>query len=131
MNGGALSKMLPIFRVGLGGPIGDGNQWMSWIHIDDLCNLILNAIKEKKYSGVFNAVSPKPVKMKEFSSVLAKCLNRPNLLPVPGSTLKLILGDGAKLVLEGQRVVSIRLKNNFFKFKYPTLQNALSALTKN
>ena len=129
VNGGALGKMLPIFKVGLGGPIGDGNQWMSWIHIDDLCDIIVNAIKDKKYSGIINAVSPEPVKMREFSSTLAQCLKRPNLLPVPGSTLKLILGDGAKLLLEGQKIKSIKL-NNFFKFKYPLLQEALYSLTK-
>ncbi len=130
-GGGALGKMIPIFKLGLGGPIGNGNQWMSWIHRDDLCELIINAIKDKKYNGIFNAVAPEPVKMREFSSKLAISLKRPNLLPVPGAPLRLMLGDGAKLVLEGQRVISIRLKNNFFKFKYPTLQNALSALTKN
>jgi len=129
VNGGALGKMLPIFKVGLGGPIGDGNQWMSWIHIDDLCNIIVNGIKDKKYSGIINAVSPQPVTMKEFSSMLAKCLQRPNLLPIPSATLKLILGDGAKLLLEGQKIKSIKL-NNFFKFKYPLLQEAISSLTK-
>ena len=129
LNGGALGKMLPIFKIGLGGPIGDGNQWMSWIHIDDLCNIIVNGVKDKKYSGIINAVSPQPVKMKEFSSTLAKCLQRPNLLPVPGATLKLILGDGAKLLIEGQKIKSIKL-NNFFKFKYPLLQEAISSLTK-
>jgi len=129
VKGGALGKMLPIFKLGLGGPIGDGNQWMSWIHIDDLCNIIVNGIKDKKYSGIINAVSPQPVRMKEFSSTLANCLNRPNLLPVPGATLKLILGDGAKLLLEGQKIKSIKL-NDFFKFKYPLLQSAISSLTK-
>jgi len=129
LNGGALGKMLPIFKVGLGGPIGDGNQWMSWIHIDDLCNIIINGVKDKKYSGIINAVSPQPVKMKEFSSTLAKCLQRPNLLPVPGATLRLILGDGATLLLEGQKIKSIKL-NNFFKFKYPRLQEAISSLTR-
>ena len=129
VNGGALGKMLPIFKVGLGGPIGDGNQWMSWIHIEDLSNIIVNGLKDKKYSGIINAVSPQPVKMKEFSSMLAKCLQRPNFLPVPGATLKLILGDGAKLLLEGQKIKSIKL-NNFFKFKYPLLQEAISSLTK-
>ena len=81
VNGGALGKMLPIFKIGLGGPIRDGNQWMSWIHIDDLCDIIVSAIKDKKYSGIINAVSPEPVKMREFSSTLAQCLKRPNLLP--------------------------------------------------
>jgi len=129
VDGGALGKMLPIFQVGLGGPIGDGNQWMSWIHIDDLCNIIVSGIKDKKYSGIFNAVSPQPVKMKEFSFMLAKCLQRPNLLSVPGASLKLILGDGAKLLLEGQKIKSIKLKN-VYKFKYPLLQEAISSLTK-
>ena len=129
VNGGALGKMLPIFKVGLGGPIGDGNQWMSWIHIDDLCDIIVNGIKDKKYSGVINAVSPKPVKMKEFSSILAKSLQRPNLLPVPAASLKLILGDSAKLLLEGQNIKSVKL-NKFFKFKYPLLEEAIFSLTK-
>tara|TARA_B100000900_G_scaffold200145_1_gene169693 strand:- start:67 stop:999 length:933 start_codon:yes stop_codon:yes gene_type:complete len=129
VNGGALGKMLPIFKVGLGGPIGDGNQWMSWIHIDDLCNIIVNGIKDKKYSGVINAVSPQPVQMKEFSFMLAKCLKRPNLLSVPGASLKLILGDSAKLLLEGQKIKSIKL-NNLFQFKYPLLREAIFSLTK-
>ena len=129
VNGGALGKMLPIFKVGLGGPIGDGNQWMSWIHIDDLCDIIVNGIKDKKYSGVINAVSPQPVQMKEFSFMLAKCLKRPNLLSVPGASLKLILGDSAKLLLEGQKIKSIKL-NNLFQFKYPLLREAIFSLTK-
>ncbi len=129
-DGGALGKMLPIFKLGLGGPIGGGNQWMSWIHIDDLCNLIINAIKNKKYSGVINAVAPEPVTMGNFTSILAKCLKRPNLLTVPGATLKFLLGDGAKLVLEGQKVNSTKLNRDFYKFKYPFLPEALSSLTK-
>ncbi len=128
-DGGALGKMLPIFKVGLGGPIGDGKQWMSWIHRSDLCALITQALVNKKYSGVFNAVAPKPVLMKDFSQTLGKCLNRPNLLPVPGSVLKILLGDGAKVVLEGQKVLSSKLKN--YKFKYPLLQKAIYASTKN
>ncbi len=128
-DGGALGKMLPVFKIGLGGPIGDGMQWMSWIHRSDLCALITNALVDKKYSGVFNAVAPKPVLMKDFSQTLGKCLNRPNLLPVPGSVLKILLGDGAKVVLEGQKVISSKLKN--FKFKYPLLEKAIYASTKN
>ena len=128
-DGGALGKMLPVFKIGLGGPIGDGMQWMSWIHRSDLCALITNALVDKKYSGVFNAVAPKPVLMKDFSQTLGNCLNRPNLLPVPGAVLKILLGDGAKVVLEGQKVVSSKLKH--FKFKYPLLEEAIYASTKN
>ena len=128
-DGGALGKMLPVFKIGLGGPIGDGMQWMSWIHRSDLCALITNALVDKKYSGVFNAVAPNPVLMKDFSQTLGKCLNRPNLLPVPGAVLKILLGDGAKVVLEGQKVTSNKLKN--FNFKYPLLEKAIYASTKN
>ena len=121
--------MLPIFKIGLGGPIGDGKQWMSWIHRSDLCALITQALVDKKYSGIFNAVSPNPVLMKDFSQILGKCLNRPNLLPVPGAVLKILLGDGAKVVLEGQKVISSKLKN--YAFKYPLLEKAIYASTKN
>jgi len=128
-DGGALGKMLPVFKIGLGGPIGDGMQWMSWIHRSDLCALITRALVDKKYSGVFNAVAPNPVLMKDFSQTLGKCLKRPNLLPVPGAVLKILLGDGAKVVLEGQKVISTKLKN--FSFKYPLLEKAIYASTKN
>ncbi len=128
-DGGALGKMLPVFKLGLGGPIGDGMQWMSWIHRSDLCSLIINALVDKKFSGVFNAVAPEPVLMKDFSKTLGKCLNRPNLLPVPRAVLKILLGDGAKVVLEGQKVISSKLKN--FNFKYPLLEKAIYVSTKN
>ena len=130
-DGGALGKMLPVFKIGLGGPIGDGKQWMSWIHRSDLCGLIIKALADKKFSGVFNAVAPEPVLMKDFSKTLGKCLKRPDLLPVPGTILKFLLGDGAKLVLEGQKVISIKLKEKIYKFKYPLLEKAIYAATKN
>ena len=130
-EGGALGKMLPIFKIGLGGPIGDGNQWMSWIHRSDLCGLIIKALVDKQFSGVYNAVAPEPVLMKYFSKTLGRCLKRPDLLPVPGSILKLLLGDGAKLVLEGQKVISIKLQEKKYKFKYPLLEKAIYASTKN
>ena len=127
-DGGALGKMLPVFKLGLGGPIGNGMQWMSWIHRSDLCDLIVKGLIDKKFSGVINAVAPEPVLMKDFSKTLGQCLNRPNLLPVPSTLLKVLLGDGAKVVLEGQKVISIKLKN--YKFKYPLLENAINASTK-
>tara|TARA_B100001248_G_scaffold137458_1_gene103305 strand:- start:681 stop:1613 length:933 start_codon:yes stop_codon:yes gene_type:complete len=130
-EGGALGKMLPIFKIGLGGPIGDGNQWMSWIHRSDLCGLIIKALVDKQFSGVYNAVAPEPVLMKYFSKTLGRCLKRPDLLPVPGTILKLLLGDGAKLVLEGQKVISIKLQEKKYKFKYPLLEKAIYASTKN
>ncbi len=130
-EGGALGKMLPVFKIGLGGPIGDGKQWMSWIHRSDLCGLIIKALVDKQFSGVYNAVAPEPVLMKDFSKTLGRCLNRPDLLPLPGTILKLLLGDGAKLVLEGQKVISIKLQEKIYKFKYPLLEKAIYASTKN
>jgi len=128
-DGGALGKMLPIFRAGLGGPIGDGKQWMSWIHRTDLCNLINESVKNSSWSGVVNGVAPHPVRMNEFSNSLGKILGRPSLLSVPGSILKLILGDGARVVLEGQNVQSQRFEKLKFKFNYPKINDAFKAIS--
>ncbi len=127
-DGGALGKMLPIFRAGLGGPIGDGKQWMSWIHRTDLCNLINESVKNSSWSGVVNGVAPTPVRMNEFSHLLGKVLGRPSLLAVPGPILKLILGDGARVVLEGQNVQSQRFNKLKFKFIFPTIKDAFKAI---
>ncbi len=127
-DGGALGKMLPIFRAGLGGPIGDGKQWMSWIHRTDLCNLINESLKNSAWSGVVNGVAPNPVRMNDFSNSLGQILGRPSLLSVPGPILKLILGDGARVVLEGQNVQSKRFNNLKFKFNFPTINDAFKAI---
>jgi len=127
-DGGALGKMLPIFRAGLGGPIGDGKQWMSWIHRTDLCNLINESIKNSAWSGVVNGVAPKPVRMSEFSNSLGKSLGRPSLLAVPAPILKLILGDGARVVLEGQNVQPQRLNKLKFQFSFSTINEAFNAI---
>ncbi|WP_413679034.1 TIGR01777 family oxidoreductase [Prochlorococcus sp. MIT 0916] len=127
-DGGALGKMLPIFRAGLGGPIGDGKQWMSWIHRTDLCNLINESLKNSSWSGVINGVATNPVKMNEFSNSLGKELGRPSLLAVPGPILKLILGDGARVVLEGQNVQSQRFNQLKFKFSFPTINEAFKEI---
>ena len=127
-DGGALGKMLPIFRAGLGGPIGDGKQWMSWIHRTDLCNLIKEIVKNSSWSGVVNGVAPNPVRMNEFSNSLGQALGRPSLLAVPGPILKLILGDGARVVLEGQNVQSQRFNKLKFKFIFPTIKDAFKAI---
>ena len=127
-DGGALGKMLPIFRAGLGGPIGNGKQWMSWIHRTDLCNLIKESLKNSSWSGVINGVAPNPVNMKEFSYSLGKVLGRPSLLAVPGPILKLILGDGARVVLEGQNVQSTRFKKLNFNFQFPNINDAFKGI---
>jgi len=127
-DGGALGKMLPIFRAGLGGPIGDGKQWMSWIHRTDLCNLINESVKNSSWSGVVNGVSPNPVRMNEFSNSLGQVLGRPSLLAVPAPILKLILGDGARVVLEGQNVEPQRLNKFKFRFRFPSINEAFKAI---
>ena len=129
-DGGALGKMLPVFRSGFGGPIGNGQQWMSWIHRSDLCKMIVLALSNKQWQGVINAVAPNPEKMCNFSDLLGRTLGRPTLLPVPGSLLRFLLGDGAKVVLEGQNVFSKRLDKLKFTFKYPELKEALRTINK-
>jgi uncharacterized protein (TIGR01777 family) len=128
-DGGALGKMLPIFRLGFGGPVGSGRQWMSWIYRHDLCRLIATALEDGAYSGVYNAVSPEATTMGLFASALGKALGRPSLLPVPGPILQLLLGDGAQVVLEGQQVLPERLLAQGFTFQYPQLSAALAAAT--
>ncbi len=127
-DGGALGKMLPIFRAGLGGPIGDGKQWMSWIHRTDLCKIISESVKNSAWSGVVNGVAPNPVRMNEFSNSLGQVLGRPSLIAVPGPILKLILGDGARVVLEGQNVQPQRLNKLKYKFSFPTINDAFKAI---
>ena len=128
-DGGALGKMLPVFRTGFGGPIGSGQQWMSWIHRSDLCSLIQRGLEDEAWSGVVNAVAPEPVSMARFAQELGRCLGRPSLLPVPGPVLQVLLGDGAKVVLEGQQVVSARLEELGFSFRFPDLASAIAAST--
>jgi uncharacterized protein (TIGR01777 family) len=128
-DGGALGKMLPVFRAGFGGPIGSGRQWMSWIHRSDLCALILRALEDPNWAGAVNAVAPQPVSMSEFCRELGRSLGRPSLLPVPAPVLQVLLGDGATVVLEGQQVGSERLETLGFSFRYPDLPSALAAAT--
>ena len=127
-DGGALGKMLPIFRAGFGGPIGSGQQWMSWIARADLCQLISQALTQDSFTGVYNATAPHPVSMREFCSELGRALRRPSLLPVPGAVLKLLLGDGAEVVLQGQQVTPMKLEQEGFVFKHPVLPDCLRPL---
>ncbi|QPN62165.1 TIGR01777 family oxidoreductase [Synechococcus sp. CBW1004] len=128
-DGGALGKMLPVFRLGFGGPVGNGQQWMSWIHRHDLVRLIATALEDPAYSGTYNAVAPQPSRMGDFAAELGRVLGRPSLLPVPGPLLQLLLGDGAQVVLQGQQVLPARLQAQGFPFRYPDLNAALVAAT--
>lgn len=126
--GGALAKMLPPFQLFAGGPIGSGRQWFSWIHREDLVNLILQALTRPEIEGVLNGTAPNPVRMADFCQTLGQVLHRPSWLPVPDLALELLLGDGAKVVLEGQQVLPKRTLASGFQYQYPTLKPALEAL---
>lgn len=130
-NGGALKQMIFPFKMGLGGPIGSGEQYMSWIHMEDIIAMILHLTQNQDLSGVFNLVAPEPLSNREFGKVLASELNRPYILPVPGFILKLIYGEGSFLVSKGQNVIPKRFQENKFKFKYPDLKNAIKNLLDN
>ncbi len=127
-NGGALQKMLTPFKLGLGGPVGDGQQFMSWIHIDDMVAVILAAIYQDSLSGIINATAPMPVTNQEFSETLSEVLGRPCWFRVPSFILRLLMGESADLIIYGQQVIPRKLLSNNFKFQYPSLQIALKHL---
>ena len=127
-NGGALGKMIGPFQMFAGGPIGSGRQWFSWIHRDDLVGLIIEALKRPDMEGVFNATSPNPVKMSQFCQTLGEVMNRPSWLPVPDFVLELLLGDGSKVVLEGQQVLPKQTQGVGFQYQYPQLKPALQEI---
>ena len=126
---GALARMLPPFKVALGGPIGSGKQGMSWIHIDDMVGAILHCIKNPQIAGPVNATSPHPVSNAEFSASLGVVLNRPARLPMPALMVKLLFGEmGEELLLQGQYVLPNKLLANDFQFQYPDLEQALQQI---
>lgn len=127
-NGGALAKMIPPFKLFAGGPIGSGRQWFSWIHEDDLIKLIIEVLNRSDIQGTFNATSPNPVRMNQFCSILGEILKRPSWLPVPSVALELLLGEGSKVVLEGQEVLPKATQQIGFNYQYPTLKTALQDL---
>ena len=128
-QGGLLPMMSQAFRFYVGSILGSGKQYMSWIHIDDLCAMFLEAIQNKSWQGVYNAVSPKSVSNQEFSLSLAKILKKPILLPkTPALLLKLLLGEMSTLLLDGNRVSAEKAIRAGFRFRYPDLENALGPL---
>ncbi|HEY9872053.1 MAG TPA: TIGR01777 family oxidoreductase [Candidatus Obscuribacterales bacterium] len=126
--GGALAKMIPPFQLFAGGPIGTGRQWFSWISRDDLINLILFSLSNPNIEGVLNATAPNPVRMSELCLTLGQVLHRPSWLPVPAFALEALLGDGAKVVLEGQQVLPKTTLSKGFNYQYPTLKPALEEI---
>jgi uncharacterized protein len=124
-GGGALGKMLLPFRLGLGAKLGNGEQWMSWIHLDDLVSLIVFVIQEKTLRGALNATSPNPVTNAQFTRGLADALHRPAFLAAPPFALKLMFGEMSAMLFESQRVLPEATIASGFEFAYPDLQGAL------
>lgn len=128
-DGGTLQKILPLFRLGLGGKIGSGRQMMSWIHIDDVVSAIDFAI-QNEISGIVNLTSPHPVTNKEFTKALAKTLHRPAFIPVPVFALKLLFGEGAGVITQSSNVVPKRFLDAGFAFKFGTVESAFAEICK-
>jgi uncharacterized protein len=127
-DGGALDKMLPLFRSGLAGRLGSGKQWMPWIHVDDVVGVLLHAAKDERVRGPMNGAAPELVTNAEFTRALARAVHRPALFAAPELALKLALGEMAKVVLASQRVVPERALATGYRFAYPSLAPALLAV---
>ncbi len=124
-KGGALGQMIPLFRKYLGGPLGSGKQWFSWIHLVDLVRAYLFLLEHPEVSGPVNFTAPHPVRNKELSQWLGKILGRPAFLPAPGFMLRLVLGEFGSILLEGQKVIPQKLLQAGFEFQYPEIAPAL------
>jgi uncharacterized protein (TIGR01777 family) len=128
LGDGALQKMLLPFKLGLGGPMGHGRQWVSWVHLADLVALFQWALETDHAQGEYNGTAPHPVTNAEFATTLGRVLRRPAFLPLPGVALRLALGEVANVVLEGQHVTPARALAAGFPFQFPTLEPALRNL---
>ncbi len=127
-EGGLLSRMLPPFRLGLGARVGDGRQWMSWVHIDDYVAMVLRLLHDEQMRGAFNMTSPAPVTNMEFTATLAAVLHRPAPFVAPASLLRLSMGESASLLLEGQRVLPKRMLASGMALRFEKLDDALKDL---
>lgn len=126
-EGGALARMLPPFRLGVGGRLGSGEQWMSWIQLDDLLAMFAHALEDARWSGAYNAVAPEPVTNAEFTRVLGRQLGRPTILPAPAAALRIALGEAADVLLGSQRAVPRRALEGGFRFCCGDVATALAA----
>jgi len=124
-EGGALAKLLTPFKLGAGGPVGSGKQWMSWIHHEDMTGLFLLALDNPQARGPLNGTAPGPVTNRDFGKALGRALHRPAFLPMPGFALRVLVGEAAEVVLTGQRVLPQRAQRLGYVFKYPSVDAAL------
>ncbi len=124
-DGGALAKMLPFFKLGIGGPVAGGHQYVPWIHRDDVVGALIRCVDDPAAEGPVNLTAPNPVTNAELSHALGRALGRPAVLPVPGFAIKLLYGEMAEIVTTGQRVVPARLRQLGYAFRHPELEPAL------
>jgi hypothetical protein len=127
-GGGALPRLLPVFRLGLGGHLSDGRQYMSWVHVDDLARAIVHALDEPDVAGAYNVTAPEPVTNRELTDALGRALHRPTVFRVPAFALKAAYGEMAGVLLEGQRVVPRKLEATGFRFEFRRIDDALEDL---
>lgn len=127
-EGGALPLITLPFKFMVGGPLGDGQQWFSWVHIDDVVNALHAAIEDARYSGTYNVTAPSPVTNATLANKVGLVMGRPALLPAPGPALRLILGEMSTTVLDGARVMPERLKHQGFQFRFTEIETALRDL---
>ncbi len=128
LSGGALKQMLLPFKLGLGGPLGNGNQWMPWVHIEDVVGIILHALGHPSVRGPVNVTAPTPVRNREFTQTLANVLHRPAFIPAPAFGLKILLGEFADVLLASQRALPKRIQETGYTFHHSTLEAALRAM---
>lgn len=125
-GGGALEKMIPPFQFFVGGPVGNGKQYMSWIHLADLCEALIHPLEQKDFEGPYNVCSPEPATMNEFAETLASVMNRPNIFRVPGIALEVLYGEGAKPIMDSIRMQPKKLQVSGFSFRFEDLKTALA-----
>jgi uncharacterized protein (TIGR01777 family) len=128
-SGGALGRIIPIVRMGIGSPLGSGKQYMPWIHIEDLCNIYVKAIEDKSLKGPYNAVSPEHITNKDLMRALTKVLRKPFFFPaVPSLTIKILFGKMSGILLDGSRVSADKIISAGYNFEFPDLESALENL---
>jgi len=129
-NGGAMAKLIPAFKMFVGGPLGDGNQWFPWLHIDDLLSAILFVLENPEINGPLNFCAPHPVRNRELAQALGEALSRPAIMPAPAFMIRLVMGEFGDVFLNSQRTVPEKLIHHGFAFRYPEIKGAIEAVVK-
>jgi uncharacterized protein (TIGR01777 family) len=127
-SGGALGQMIPLFKYFLGGPLGNGRQWFSWVHMHDLAEAFIFLLQHQEINGAVNLCSPQPLRNVDLGRAIGKILHRPSFMPAPGFMIKLILGEFGSVLLKGQRVIPSRLLEAGFQFRYANIEEALRSI---